>query len=80
MRQQTITGTVNRVTRHGHTVYGNPMMSISIEGDDAGEYGYGTYRISDNASMVYSIENTEYRTEPHTFALTPAGRISHVVR
>lgn len=76
----TITGTITRVIRHGHTVYGNPIMSVCIEGEGIGDYGYGEYRISDNASVVYGIENAEYRTTPHTFALTRAGRISHEVR
>lgn len=37
-----------------------------------------TYRISNDAGMVYEIENANYRDEPHTFVLTPAGRVSHV--
>jgi hypothetical protein len=75
----TITGRVIRTIRHGHTAYGNPMMSVVMEGANRliGEY---PYRISDNASLVYEIENAEFRAEPHTFALTRAGRISHVVR
>lgn len=76
----TITGTVTRVERKGHTVYGNPIMVLSIEGEGIGDYGYGTFRVSDNASLVYAIENPEFREQPHTFALTRAGRISHVVR
>lgn len=76
----TITGTITRVERKGHTVYGNPIMVLSIEGEGIGDYGYGTFRVSDNASLVYGIENAEYREQPHTFALTRAGRISHEVR
>ena len=75
-----VTGTVERVERHGHTVYGNPIMSVylaatSVDGQDQS----GLYRISNNASIVYGIENPEYRETPHTFALTRAGRISHTV-
>lgn len=69
----TITGKVVNVIRHGHTYYGNPTMSVQL---DTGE----TYRISNNAGLVYGIENREFRDEPHTFALTRAGRISHVVK
>lgn len=69
---ETITGKVTAVKRHGHTIYGNPMMSIQI---DSGDW----YRISDNAGLVYAIENREYREHAHTFALTRAGRISHRV-
>jgi len=65
----TITGKVTAVKRHGHTVYGNPMMSIQIDG---GEW----LRISNDASIVYGIENPEFREIPHVFALTRAGRIS----
>lgn len=72
----TISGRVTRVIRHGHTVYGNPIMSIVLDGDDWGT----SHRISDNASMVYEIENPEFREDVHTFALTRAGRISHVIR
>ena len=76
----TITGKVTASYRKGHTIYGNPIIVISVEGDGIGDYGYGQFRISDNASLVYAIENPEFREEAHTFALTKAGRISHVVR
>ncbi len=85
-RASTVTGTVTRVIRHGHTVYGNPMMSITVQAatesfaDSGMVYATETFRISNNASMVYAIENPEYRDGPHTFALTVAGRISHIVR
>jgi hypothetical protein len=72
----TITGKVIRVYRHGYTVYGNPIMSIVLEGDEWGV----SHRISDNANLVYQINNPEFRDDPHTFALTRAGRISHVIR
>lgn len=75
----TITGTVEKVIRHGHTVYGNPIMSVilALKGNDSID-GHLTVRISDNASLVYAIENAEFRETPHTFVLTRAGRISHV--
>lgn len=76
----TITGIVTRVERKGHTVYGNPIMVVGIEGENVGDYGYGRFRVSDNASLVYAIENPEFRETAHTFALTRAGRISHVIR
>jgi len=72
MKRDTITGTVDAVRRHGHTYYGNPIMSILVNG--------AWFRISNDAAIVYGIENTEYRNEPHTFNLTRAGRISHVTR
>lgn len=73
----TITGKVTQMKRHGHTVYGNPIISVVL--DTTSEWGQW-HRISDNASLVYAIENAEYREQPHTFALTRAGRISHEVR
>ena len=81
----TITGHVVAVKRHGHTVYGNPTMSAvihltAIDGVEAVTSTPVTVRISDNASIVYGIENADYRERPHTFALTRAGRISHEVR
>lgn len=76
----TITGKVIRVERKGHTIYGNPIKVIHLEGENIGDYGYGVFRISDNASLVYEIENGEFRDQVHTFALTRAGRISHVIR
>jgi hypothetical protein len=74
----TITGTVSKIVREGHTVYGNPIMRVSIRQVNAESPAW--FRISDNASLVYAIENPEYRDQPHTFALTRAGRISHEVR
>ena len=72
----TIAGKVVHVKRHGHTVYGNPIISVSLDTDGYGQW----HRISDNASLAYAIENAEYRDVAHTFALTRAGRISHVIR
>ena len=68
-----VTGKVTRVERIGHTVYGNPIMRVAIESPNG---DIGTYRISDNAGIVYGIENPEYRDIVHTFELTKAGRIS----
>lgn len=73
----TITGLVTRVIRHGHTVYGNPIISVELSTPTVGFDGRTVLRISDNASLVYGIENSEYRDEPHVFALTRSGRISH---
>lgn len=76
-----VTGTITRVERMGHTVYGNPIMRVYIECTAVdGTDRSGIYRISDNASIVYGIENPEYLDEPHTFVLTRAGRISHTRR
>lgn len=76
-----ITGKVTRVERLGHTMYGNPIHRIHVEATSVdGKDQSGIYRISDNASLVYAIENAEFRDTEHTFALTKAGRISHVVR
>jgi hypothetical protein len=80
-----ITGHVVAVKHHGHTVYGNPTISAvihltAIDGVEAVTSTPVTVRISDNASIVYGIENADYRDRPHTFALTRAGRISHEVR
>lgn len=72
MTVNTVTGKVVRVIRHGHTVYGNPTMSVVLDTDEWGV----SHRISDNASIVYGIENPEYRESAHTFELTRAGRIS----
>lgn len=69
MTAKTVTGRVTGIKRHGHTYYGNPMMSVQLDG---GEW----YRISDNAGIVYGIENPEYRDAPHVFELTRAGRLS----
>jgi hypothetical protein len=76
----TITGRVISTERHGHTIYGNPMISLTLAPIFASDGYTETYRISNDASLVYAIENSEYRNKPHTFALTRAGRISHEVR
>lgn len=80
MAQQTVTGTVTRVERLGTTVWGNPMHRVEIWDGQESESGYhytDTFRISNDASLNYAINNSEYRDEPHTFVLTRAGRISH---
>lgn len=82
----TVTGTVIGVTRHGHTVWGNPMMTVRLDLSHIDDVIVGgadrtaAFRISNDASVVYAIENPEFRDELHTFALTAAGRISHVIR
>lgn len=76
----TITGIVARTIRHGHTYYGNPIMSVilNVESSDSPTgHEFREYRISDNAGLVYEIENSYFRDTPHTFVLTRAGRISH---
>lgn len=72
----TITGRVTAVKRHGVTYYGNPTMSIQL--DTTGPLVW--WRISDNAGIVYGIENSEYRDTPHTYDVTKAGRLSGRVR
>lgn len=82
MSNHTVTGVVLDVHRLGHTVYGNPIMSIDLWDGRESESGYRyreTYRISDNTALVYEIANPEFRNEPHTFVLTRAGRISRVM-
>lgn len=85
MAASTITGRVLRVIRHGHTVYGNPMMSVVLDvsqadGDPAESSAPATVRIQNNASLVYGIENPEFRDEAHTFKLSRAGRIESLAR
>lgn len=82
---RTVTGTVTHVTRHGMTTYGNPMLSLTlaitaIDGTPAESSAPVTIRVSNNAGLVYEAANAEYRNEAHTFSLTRAGRISHVIR
>lgn len=79
-QHDTITGTVAQVIRHGHTMYGNPIMSVILNAEDPSSptgRAFAELRISDNASLVYEIENPEFRRFDHTFVLTRAGRISH---
>lgn len=64
---RTITGLVTGTRRHGHTVYGNPMMSVQIDGE--------WFRISNDSGLVYAIDNPEYHDHAHTFVLTRNGRI-----
>ena len=71
-----ISGRVTGVKRHGHTVYGNPIMSITLDTDSWGSW----HRFSDNAGIVYGIENPEYRDTVHTFTVTKSGRLSGMVR
>lgn len=70
MADNTVTGIVTHVERLGTTYWGNPMHNVTLD-------GISTFRISDNASLNYAIDNAEYRNTPHVFVLTRAGRISH---
>lgn len=72
---ETVTGRVIDTRREGHTVYGNPIMSIALDAVP-GKW----FRISDNASIVYAITNPEYAADAHTFRLTRAGRIYAITR
>lgn len=76
MSKNTVTGIVTYVETTGHTFYGNPIKVIELLADSS----HQRYRISDNSSLAFEIGNGEFRDEPHTFALTRAGRISHRVR
>lgn len=76
-----ITGKIERTERIGHTVYGNPIYRVYLNGTAAdGTDWSGIYRVSDNAAIVYGIENPEYREEAHTYQVTRAGRLSGYVR
>ena len=80
-----ITGKVVGTIRHGHTIYGNPTMSVKLElltidGTPVSGYNVVTVRIQNNSGIVYGIENREYKEYAHEYTLTRAGRISHVVR
>lgn len=75
MSNETVTGKVTNVKRHGATYYGNPIMSIQLDTIPG-----AWFRISDNSGIVYEIENREYREVAHVFELTRAGRISGRVR
>jgi hypothetical protein len=60
------------------------MMSVELNIDEldgipAESSSLVRIRIQNDAGLVYGIENSEYRDEPHAFALTRAGRISHVL-
>jgi len=70
----TVQGKVVSTQRHGHTIYGNPIMSVTLRVLGTGEEK--TYRISDNAGLVYCIENAEHRDRPMIYELTRAGRLS----
>lgn len=73
----TVTGLVVSTRRHGHTINGNPMISVTLSTSTRGYDGITEFRISNDAMLAYGIENPEYRDIPHVFALTRAGRISH---
>lgn len=76
-----ITGTVERSERIGMTYYGNPIYRVYLKATavDGSDWS-GIYRISDNAAIVYGIENPEYREEAHTYQVTRAGRLSGSAR
>ena len=71
MSNNSVSGRVIDTLRHGTTIYGNPMMSIRLD-----SHPYEWFRISDNSSLVYGIDNQEYKLHSHDFKLTKAGRIS----
>lgn len=74
---QTVTGIVIHVERLGTTHYGNPMHRVTLSTPTEPFDGVSVFRVSNDASLNYEINNPTFRNEPHTFALTRAGRISH---
>ena len=74
---KTVTGIVIRIERLGCTVWGNPMHEVTLSIPTEGFDGIATFRISNDASLNYGINNAEYRDVPHVFVLTRANRISH---
>lgn len=71
MNNTYVSGRVIKTRRHGHTYYGNPIISITLD-----SHPHEWFRISDNSMLVYGIENPEYKLHSHDFKLTKAGRIS----
>jgi len=76
---RTVTGLVIGTQRHGVTVWGNPIMSVTLSTPTVPHAGVETFRISNDSGLVYGIDNPEYRNEPHVFSLTRASRISGVI-
>lgn len=73
MSKETITGRVTATKRIGTTLYGNPIMAITLDTDTWGTW----HRISDNSGLVYSIDNPEFKETAHTFDVKPrSGRLS----
>jgi hypothetical protein len=77
MPAPTVTGLVVNVERLGCTAWGNPMHRVTLSTPTEGFDGVSVFRISNDASLNYGINNSEYRDVPHVFVLTRAGRISH---
>lgn len=82
---RTVSGRVESVMRHGNTPNGNPRVSVvlritAIDGVPAKSSEPVTVRVQDDASLAGELGNRELRDTAHTFALTPAGRISHRIR
>ena len=76
MSHTTITGLVTDIVRHGNTVNGNPILSVTLSTATAGRDGTTTLRVSHDSSISLEIENREYRETPHVFTLTRADRIA----
>jgi len=85
----TITGIVIDTKRAGTSQYGNPAYDVTIriteiEGipveTSHESLATVTLRTMTNSGLAYEITNRNYKETPHTFALTRAGRISHVVK
>ncbi len=66
-----VSGRVIKTRGHGTTLYGNPMVSFVLD-----SHPYRWFRISNDSSLVYGIDNQEYKLHSHDFELTKAGRIS----
>ena len=76
MAANTITGTVERVELIGHSHYGNPYYNVGIHADGEAQI----LRTSIDAGVNYEISNHVKSGQRVTFALTRAGRISHVAK
>lgn len=78
MTGRQVTGMVTNVERIGTTAAGTPIHRVTL-GDIEEVPGYATFRISNGVDLNYKITDAEYRAKLYVFALTRAGRISHVI-
>ncbi|QIG57770.1 hypothetical protein SEA_PAULODIABOLI_390 [Microbacterium phage PauloDiaboli] len=77
---QTITATIESVTRGKNTKNGNPNLTVEVLTSSEPYPGRATFKVRNDSFLASRIVNGEFDDgEPRVFALTRSGRLDFEV-